>query len=123
MLYLLSIMFVKLSLLAFYHRLFAEASRSTEHLVAGASALVALFYPIMAIRALAVCLPRRGESRLDAWYSRRCTGKGGCFLAVAVFNIVSNLGLFALPVRVVWRLQMSRRRKVAICALFFVDLL
>jgi hypothetical protein len=116
-------MFVKLSLLALYHRLFARASRSTKRLVAVASALMALFYPIVAVRALAMCLPRRGERPLDAWHSRRCTGNGGCFLSVAIFNIISNLGLFALPVRVVWRLQMSRRRRVAICALFFVDLL
>jgi hypothetical protein len=117
-------MLVKLSLCALYWRLFASGSPSTRRLVIAGSVVVALFYPIMAFVTLGLCAPRGGETFRQAKMARRCTRPGASrFIIMSAFNIASDVFLFAVPVRVVARLQMPTRRKLAVCALFLVGLL
>jgi large subunit ribosomal protein L36e len=121
LLYVLIHILVKLSLFAMYQRLFAEASRSTKCLIAVGSALVALSYLAMFTALLALCVPRPGGDRRSAWQHLHCGQRNGVYYAVTLVNIASNLYMFVLPVRVVWRLQMSMRRRLGICALFLAD--
>ncbi len=118
-------MFVRLSLLALYHRLFSDASRSTRRLIAAGSVLVTLFYPTMAFVMLGLCAPRHGDGGLNAaQFTRRCTRSDASrYYIMSSFNIASDVFLFVLPVRLVWRLQMPARRKLAVSTLFLVGLL
>ncbi len=124
-------MFVRLSLLALYHRLFSTVSRSTRRLIAAGSVLVVIFYPIMGFVMLGLCAPRRGDKGshgggglIAAQFARRCTRPDAArYYAMSSFNIASDVFLFALPVRLVWRLQLPARRKLAVSALFLVGLL
>ena len=66
---------------------------------------------------LFACLPRR-----KIWDS---SVEGRCFFNVtalyissAVFNTFSDVAMLAVPVFVVWRLQMSRNRKLGATAIF-----
>jgi hypothetical protein len=124
-LYPISALVVRLSLFALYYRVFGDASRSTRHLCVGGSIVVALFYPNMGFLMLGLCLPRQGDSGyVAALASRRCTRPNASrFYVMSSFSIASDVFLFALPVRIVWRLQMPTRRKLAVSALFVVGLL
>jgi hypothetical protein len=119
-----STMSLKLSLFALYLRLF-NVSRSTRHAVYAGSAAVALFYAGFAAAVLALCTPMlRAERGFSAGVARRCEASDDArIVPLLTFNIVSDVYVFALPVRIVWRLQLHVRRKVAISALFLVGLL
>lgn len=123
-LYPVGAMLVKLSLCALYWRLFASGSSSTRRLVIAGSVALVLFYPTMAFMTLGLCAPRGRETFAQAKAARRCTRPGASrFYIMSAFNIASDVFLFAVPVRVVARLQMPARRKLAVCALFFVGLI
>jgi hypothetical protein len=79
----------------------------------------------MAFVMLGLCTPRYGDSGLNAaQVTWRCTRPDASrYYIMSTFNIASNVFLFALPVRLVWRLQMPARRKLAVSALFLVGLL
>jgi hypothetical protein len=114
---------LKLSLFALYLRLF-DVSRSTRHAVYVGVAAVALFYGGFAVALLALCVPLRAERGFAAAATKRCEATDGArVVALLAFNIVSDVYLFALPVRVVWRLQLPVRRKFALSALFLMGLL
>jgi hypothetical protein len=112
-------MLVKLSLFALYYRLFALASTLTRRLVYVGSVLVILFYPSLSFMVVGLCAPRRGKDVVQAHESWRCKSLDGSrFHIMSAFNVASDVYLVVLPVRNVWRLQMPRGRKVAVCALF-----
>jgi hypothetical protein len=116
-------MLVKLSILLLYLRLF-RASTTTRRLIYGGAAAITLFYTAFAVLQLALCHPRRGESVLGDSVARRCSGSWKRrFFAFPAFNIASDAYIVALPVRVVWRLQMDWRRKIAVTAVFVMGLL
>jgi hypothetical protein len=118
-------MFVRLSLLALYHRLFSDASRSIRYLIIAASVVVVVFYPTMGFLTFGLCAPRPGDRGYwNAQATWRCMQlHRSSYYIMSSFNIASDLFLFALPVRIVWGLQMPARRKLAVSALFLVGLL
>ncbi len=127
---------VKLSLFALYHRLF-DVSRSTRVTIYIGSAVVALFYLASAALQLALCVPRRQSvaqrSRPlglapspahEVAVPRYCpAGAQQRFIVQAAFSSASNLFLFFLPLRIVWRMRLATRRKMAATALFTTGLL
>ncbi len=117
-------MLVKISILLLYLRLFGAGSATTRRLIYGGGAAVTLFYTAFVALQLALCLPRRGESAGSSGTTRRCHGSWKPrYFAFSAFSIASDVYIVALPVRVVWRLHMDRRRKIAVTALFVMGLL
>ncbi len=130
--------FLKVSLLLLYVRLF-KVSRSTRCLAYGGLAVVTLFYTSWLAANLAFCVPRAGGSPGAAWagdsFGRgrspsavvqlvRCSRDREALLwTQAIFSVISDAYVLAVPLRPVWRLQMPQRRKVAVSALFLAGLL
>jgi hypothetical protein len=117
-------MLVRLSLLALYHRLFSDASRSTRHLIAASSVFMVLFYPALGFMTVGTCAPPPGDANyIKALQSWRCIRQHSSrYYLLSGFSIVSDVLLFVLPVRLVWGLQLPVQRKIAVSALFLVSL-
>ncbi|KAI9829281.1 MAG: hypothetical protein M1826_005745 [Phylliscum demangeonii] len=108
------IMLVKISILLLYRALFVTRPFRITVLVVGgyvillgiASVLVAIF---------------KCKGVRDGW---KTAGSGQCideltfFVATAALNLVADVVVLILPMPVVWRLQMLRKQKLALTAIF-----
>lgn len=63
------------------------------------------------------------EKSWKPWAEGRCINLRNFHVATAVFNIVVDLALVILPQRVIWALQMDKKRKIGISIVFSVGLL
>jgi hypothetical protein len=57
------------------------------------------------------------------WLDGKCQDKAPRDGFFATFNLIMDIFIFLLPQRVIWTLQMSRRRKTGISVVFSVGLL
>ncbi len=71
-----------------------------------------------------ICAPAPGKSWLLASASYDCRVTGG-FLSVilAAVSIFNDFFIIAIPIPAVWSLQLATRKKIGVCAIFFVGLL
>ena len=108
------ILCVKLSVLSLYRRLFPSK------ILKKALILVAIFvfsYSIAAVFTVVFqCYPI--QANWDPAVSGRCIDFGSCVLAFGICNIVSDFTILALPLPVLWRLQVSRNQKWVLVGLF-----
>ncbi len=117
-------MFVKLSVAVLYLRLF-NVVRSTRILIYGFIVASAIVYPTFVITTLAMCRkkpvgeclepPEEQTACLKTWEWR--------IYGVTAYNIFADVYLVALAMRVVWGVQMTRRRKVGVSLLFRLSLI
>ena len=77
-----------------------------------------LFYTTCLLMEAISCTPRTGETWLAAQLSRRCGRDLTLGYVMAAFNVLSDFYLLAIPIPVVWRLQLPLRRKVGVSAVF-----
>lgn len=117
-------MFVKLSILAFNHRLLQAASGARYAIWVGI-ALVTIFYMANIIFYLAACVPRHGTT----WVENTSPG-GTCLkfeVAVGdvqgIFGLVSDLYIVAIPIWMVSHLSLSRKRKAGVIVVFMTGFL
>ena len=102
-----------------YLRIFSPRRWSKLNIVIRAFiTIVILFYVGLTIAKICQCLPR---ARI--WDK---TVKGTCVDLVKLldvsgaFNILSDVSILLVPLKGVWSLQMSRKRKAAVYAVFTV---
>lgn len=107
---------VKLSLLAFYWRVFPTTFIRRSCIILG-TFCTSFLIAMLVINAL-LCRP------IKLWWEG--VGPGTCLsgfdyvLSMSIINFVVDLCTLVLPIREVWRLQASRRRKFALCGVFLV---
>ncbi|KAH6894369.1 hypothetical protein B0T10DRAFT_603872 [Thelonectria olida] len=106
----------KIALLIFYLRLspqkwFKMATLATIVLVAGYS--IGLFFPLVF-----ACRPI--TMNWDITVKGECLNQPSLYIATAVANIVSDIILFALPIRMVINLQIPQRQKIGLLGIFCV---
>ncbi|GJD02342.1 integral membrane protein [Colletotrichum higginsianum] len=108
---------IKLSIIVLMQRIFSRSSpwfRTTSWLAVGLSCAWALYTGLLGF---VICRPVR-----SAWdISVAKTGCGDytvAFSAVAVFDIVTDVVIVVLPIRVVSGLQMARAHKLALYVVF-----
>lgn len=123
-LYNCSAMFVKLSLLLLYNRLFRPA-KSTRMPIWLGIIVITMFYMICNILTLIFCLPRPGEGGWGAAkYTERCgtkyleltTGQG-------VFSIASDFYVLLIPVSTIMGLKLSLKKRVGVASVFLSGLM
>ena len=77
-----------------------------------------MYVPIMIVFGY-LCLPRRGQSWLEAGDSPRCNKQ---FIVIGCvqgpFNTLSDLYLLSLPLPAVWQLQLPLRKRLGIAGIF-----
>ncbi|KAF4987656.1 hypothetical protein FGRMN_10247 [Fusarium graminum] len=114
--YMLSSDLAKISLLFFYLRLSPERSfRLVIQTLIGLFALYALIYAMISLFG---CRPIKASWDLAAQATGECVDKFGFFLAASVANVVMDLVILLLPLRIVIPLQIPRRQKMSLLFLF-----
>ena len=113
----------KLSLFLLYLRMFSP-SRPTKYLIyLGITSNALLYFSITAAIG-ALCIPRQGKSWMEATVSPGCINNATMTgLIMAVFNVISDSYLFLIPFAVVWQLQIPKKKKLGIYAIFAIGLL
>jgi hypothetical protein len=106
----------KVSLLFFYLRLCPE--RKFRMLVKILVAFFVLYAVIYALISLFGCRPIYASWNLAAQATGKCVDKFGFFLAASVANVVMDLIILILPLRIVVPLQIPRRQKISLLFLF-----
>ncbi|MCJ1477408.1 hypothetical protein MMC13_006079 [Lambiella insularis] len=71
-----------------------------------------------------LCAPHGGQSQLDylaAISAAQCENQN-LSIAVGVFNILSDFYILCIPLPAIWSLQMPRRRKIGVSAIFLTGI-
>lgn len=117
------IFFAKLSLFILYLHVFAPSRRIRDLIYVGIASIF-IVYTGTAVAYGVLCIPRPGSSWFVAVLSPGCTTQGiKLAYVVGSFGVVSDFYLFCLPIPVVLRLQMPRKKKIAVCAIFMTGFL
>jgi len=104
-----------------YLRLFSP-SRRTRYLIYFGMVFVVFLYTACLLAEAISCTPRQGQTWIEASLSKGCGGDLILGYVMGAFNVVSDFYLLAIPIPVVWKLQMPLRRKVGACAIFMTGL-
>lgn len=110
-----SMFFTKLSILLLYVRLFFPkgVSRSALWWIIQVVVWLNFLYTVGLILALALqCVPYHKP------YGSSCVNQYMVLISASIINIISDLLVLIIPMASLWRLNMSRRRKWAVWALF-----
>ena len=117
MIYPWSLAFTKLSILLLILRVFLSVNRDKFYYFTHVLIwLNSLFYSVYFFIPIFLCVPRR-----KIWIQTapgHCLKIIECYLASAIFNCVSDISMLAVPIYLIWNLQMSSRRKFGISAIF-----
>ena len=108
----------KLSLFLLYYRLFSRHQWIRYMVYLGIGSAFALYTAGMIVYGY-LCLPRRGQSWIEAGLSSRCHEQ---FIMVGYirgpFNVLSDLFLLLLPLPAVWQLHLPLGKRLGISGIF-----
>ena len=111
-----TLMAIKVSILLLYGRLFA--GRVLLRLLWTVGIFIALYTLASTVVCLVQCIPL---SKLwDPSQAGECFIMGIALTIFGSLNVVTNIVLLALPIPLVWRLNVSKTAKVQITALFLI---
>ena len=117
MVYSISLLATKLSLLLLILRVFCTVRRDLFYwLTVLLITLNSLFYALFFFIPIFQCLPRR-----KIWEEEtpgHCLDVMGLYFTSAIFNTISDIAMLSVPLYLVWNLQMSLRRKIGISFIF-----
>ncbi|RYN50785.1 hypothetical protein AA0114_g5830 [Alternaria tenuissima] len=115
-LYATSLAFSKLSILLFYLRLSPQKGfRTLVHMLIACVIVYATVYDLVSTFG---CRPIAATWDLTRLPGAVCMNQLTKYMALSVLNIVIDVITLVLPIPVVARLQMSRRRKITVCGIF-----
>lgn len=114
-LYSTAITFVKLSALLFYNRVFRNVVWFRWTLWATATLVLAWWLAFVLV-AIFTCIPV--EKQWDTKVPGHCVSPASTYIGTATPNVLIDLIILLLPMPVLWRLQSSGRRKLALTAVF-----
>lgn len=88
-------------------------------------AVINLFYLSCLVGALILCVPRQGDGGWTSQASQtRCAWPDSQLsLAQGIFSTLSDFYVLAIPLHMVWGLNLPLRRKVGVSAIFLTGLL
>ncbi|KAI1371286.1 hypothetical protein F4677DRAFT_464382 [Hypoxylon crocopeplum] len=117
-LYKLCMCFTKFSAICLYTRIFIE--RKFRFICKIVGVIIGLFYIYVFIQSftlseIAVRLWNNANLEKDMNNKRADSG-------MAIFNIVGNVVVLALPIRPLWKLQMRTKTKISLTVLFFLGI-
>ncbi|KAF3767984.1 hypothetical protein M406DRAFT_321812 [Cryphonectria parasitica EP155] len=108
--------FVRLSILDFIHQVFAI--RKFRFAVYVCEAATVAYLVACTIALLATCRPFEYNWELGPEVTKHCSNLSLKFLLSSIFNLALDLSILILPMPMLWTLQMSTRKKIAISFVF-----
>ncbi|KAI0426944.1 hypothetical protein F5Y09DRAFT_350764 [Xylaria sp. FL1042] len=121
--YAVMMFFAKTAILLEWTRIFV-ANHQRNAFFFAACFLIAVNSGVYAAGAVATglaCIPR--EKLWHPWVVGRCIDRYALDTFTAFVNLAIDLGVFLLPQKVIWKLQMDKRRKIGISILFSVGII
>lgn len=117
----LGLMFAKLSILLLLFRLFSPDRRFRYSIYVGIvwTTLISLTTVIVAG---ALCAPRKGESFDSLTLVQRCKNEEIWAAVQGALNVALDFYILYLPVPVIWKLQLGRKRKIGVLGIFMTGL-
>lgn len=114
-------MFVRLSLLALYLRIFKPIKWARITIFVG-MALISVFYVVCTVILLAITVPSQGQTWM---YTTTTHVKLEADIGVAqgYFGVLSDLLILGIPLKLVSDLSLQRKRKIGVLAVFLTGLL
>ena len=113
---------IKTTILLLYLRVFSAHKRSTLSIIIRICiAINGLFYTAITIVKIWQCSPR--ERAWNKSIAGNCVDVSALLYVSSIFNIVSDIIVLLLPVKGLWSLQLNRKRKLYIYAVFTVGVM
>ena len=122
MLYSPAILMAKLSLLLLYLRVFHVNVRMRYCIYLTMGFLI-MFYTATLIAYAVLSIPKPGQTQLAAILSVNTAKDIPLGITQGAVNVASDSFIFCLPIPVLWKLQLPRRKKVGVLAIFMTGLL
>lgn len=125
--YMICTTLIKISILCFYRRITASITITFVYWVWG-SIVFCVLYGIAFIFLIAfTCTPANGFFHLFdiAWRLQNeltCRDEGAIIVSVAAISTVQDFIIALLPVFLIWKLQISKIQKFALCGIFGLGL-
>lgn len=114
-------MFVRLSLLSLYLRIFKPILWARVTIFVGIALIVA-FYVVCTVILLAITVPRPGQSWMYTTFTH-VKMEADVSVAQGYFGVFSDLFILAIPLKLVSDLSLQRKRKIGVLAVFLTGLL
>lgn len=117
MVYSISLCATKLSLMLLIRRVFCSTRYDIPYILTVCLMFLNTgFYLCYIIVPAAECSPR--EKIWTPELPGKCVDVKQLYLASAIFNFLSDIAMLSVPVFLIWRLQMSVRRKIGTIGIF-----
>ncbi|KAI5779847.1 hypothetical protein EDC01DRAFT_670105 [Geopyxis carbonaria] len=113
--YMVSMGFVKLSILALYLRL--SPARSFRRLTYGMAAFIISLTVSNVLVMLFQCTPVRATWDFTV-SNKSCININNFYFANAALNILTDVAVYILPMRMLWMTQLPKRQKISLCGIF-----
>lgn len=121
--YNLVMLFVKLSLFILYFHLFGVSRRIRILIYVGIGSIFMVYTGTTTVHGI-LCFPRPGNSWSEAIAHPRClTYSRIMAFIVGGFGVISDFYILGLPISMILRLQLPRKEKIGVCALFMTGFL
>lgn len=114
------VFFVKLSILLQYLRIFVPNRKGNmSGFVAIQICIWGCFtmYLVATIFAIAQCTPRK-KIWNPLMNTGHCIDTSAAYLSTAIFNVITDFAILILPMPILWKLQMPRKKKILTTAVF-----
>ena len=115
-------LFSKASILFLLFRLFSPTQRFRYFTYIGIIWAIIISSASLII-AGALCAPRQGESFSSVMVAERCTHEDIWAVVQGTLNMLLDFYIFYLPIPMVLKLQMGRKKKIGVMAIFMTGLM
>lgn len=121
--YALQMLLAKTAIMLEWSRIFVpHGTRNAFYWVSRALIVInALVYIIGGSVAVAACIP--AEKLWHPWVKGHCSSRRAADISTAWFNLFMDVSILLLPQSIIWKLQMTKARKIGIALIFSVGLL
>lgn len=123
-LYCPTLFFIKSTILFLYLRVFVPNRNTNMGMFIAIYAVIGAlftFYLVITAFAIFICHPR--EKVWNVFKPGSCYDIAALLKAVALFNVISDICILVLPIRSIWKLQVTPRKKIRIFVVLAVGVL
>jgi hypothetical protein len=118
LIYFISLLFTKLSILCLYMRIIQY--EYVRHAGRAIFFIVSLSYVWMILNIVTTCVPLNDFWDLKKPYSEKWCWKMEVFWSNAGLHMATDFLIFLLPLPVIFRLRLPRRQKIGLCLVFLL---
>ena len=118
-----TVFFIKISILILYMRVFSP-HRQVRYWIYAGMGYTFITNTVTTVLFGALCAPRNGQDYIIQYTAPICVDNvDNLALAISIVNFVSDIYLLVLPLPMIWKLQLSPKRRMGLIAIFSTGIL